>query len=208
MNCDAADAAAALPERFDHARAGRGCSAAERERPAAGGAGAEIGRSLDAVREDGVGRAVQRLSALDLDRWGPGAAEICAAGAEERAEVGDLRLTGGVFDRGAAVCAKGSQHGVFRRADAGARQAEARAVQPVRPAADSPAFFFGGRAESAECLQVIVDGTRADGAAARKRQRGRPGPGQERAEKEARGAHGACERRWDGVFRKAAPIYG
>ena len=81
-------------------------------------------------------------------------------------------------------------------------------MQPVRPAADSPAFFFCGRAESAECLQVIVDGARADGAAARKRQRGRPGPGQERAEKEARGAHGACERRWDGVFRKAARIYG
>ena len=97
---------------------------------------------------------------------------------------------------------------VLTREELLAMQAEARAVQPVRPAADSPAFFFGGRAESAECLQVIVDGARADGAAARKRQRGRPGPGQERAEKEARGAHGACERRWDCVFRKAARIYG
>ena len=37
--------------------------AAQRERPAAGGAGAEECRRLDAVGQDGIGRAGQRLAA-------------------------------------------------------------------------------------------------------------------------------------------------
>lgn len=90
----------------------------------------------------------------DRDRGRARAGNVRAELAQVALQVGDLRLACGVADDRLPRRCAGSEHGVFRRADARKRQQDAPSLKRVRPADDVAAALRDLRAERAQRVQV------------------------------------------------------
>ena len=115
---------------------------------------------------------------------------------EERREVDDLGLAGGVLDRRDAAGEGRCEHHVLGAGDGDLREADRGAGEPPAPGADARdvrvdvALLDGdARPHRLERHDVEVDGADADGAAARERDARLAEAGEERAEDEDGGAH-------------------
>ena len=164
-------------------------------------------RRFDAIRQNGIGRAGERLTALDGYTSRTCARNFCTAGGQKTGQIDDLRLTGGVLDHGDALCPNGGQHGVFRCADAGAGQCDLRAGQSSCAAVNGIVRLCDLRAECAEGKQMIVHRPCADGTAARQAQRRFALSCKQRTEKQAGRAHGRGQLRRDRMTGAAARVY-
>ncbi len=114
-----------------------------------------------------------------------------AAGDEEIGQVHHFGLAGRVFQRGLAVGQHGGHEQVLRAAHGGHVEGDVGAAQPVAMAHDVAFFQLEGGAHELQALQVLVHRTRADGAAAGQGHAGLADAGQQRAQAEHRGPHGA-----------------
>ena len=134
---------------------------------ARGGHGGHVGTGLDLVGDDAVAAAGELLHAADADGVRAGALDVRAHGVEEVREVDDMRLLGGVFDRGDAIGEDGGHHDVHRRADADHVEIDGRALEAAAPGrgVDEVALRHV-RAHRAEALDVLVDRTYTEVAAA------------------------------------------
>ena len=156
--------------------------------------GTQKGAGLDAVGHHAVGATVQPLDALDANAAGAMAFNLCAHGDQHLGQVRNFRLLGGVFQHCLALGQRGSheevlgaRHGDHVGGDACALQARPSCRQPGDHVAvlDHDLGAHGGHA-----LDVLVHRARTDGATARQRHRGLAKAGQQRAQRQDRGAHG------------------
>ena len=117
--------------------------------------------------------------------------DLRAAGDEEVGQIHHFGLAGRVFQRGLAVGQHGGHEQVFRAAHGGHVKGDVGAAQLVAMAHDVAFFQLEGGAHELQALQVLVHGAGADGAAAGQGHAGLADTGQQRAQTEHRGAHGA-----------------
>ena len=110
--------------------------------------------------------------------------DLRPGGAQKTHQVADLRLARGVFDHRLAIAAHRRQNGVFRRADAGKRQADAPTVQVFRAALGKMPPHRHLRAQRLQGEDVQVDRALSQRAAARQRDARAPHARQQRAEKQ------------------------
>ena len=153
---------------------------------AGGSRRAEVCSGNDAVRDDPVCAAVERLSRRHGDDRAACTPHLRAHGAQEILQVADLWLTGGVADDGVARRAAGGQHGVLRRAHTGGGQHDLAARQPSALTVQLAAVFLDGRAQGAQCRQVQVNGPRPKLAPAGITQLRPAAPGQDRPQEDHR----------------------
>ena len=145
------------------------------------------------MRRRGAGKG---LEPLDDDRRRAGARDARPHRDEERREVDDLGLAGGVLDRRDAAGEGRREHHVLGAGDGDQREADRGADEPPAPGADArdvrvdvPLLDGDARAHRLERHDVEVDGADADGAPARERDARLAEAGEERAEDEDGGAH-------------------
>ena len=127
-----------------------------------------VGAGLDLVGNDAVGTAAETLHAADLDGVGAGALDVRAHGVQEVGQIHDVRLLGSIFDGGDAVSQRSGHHDVHGGTHGDNVQIHRRAGET--------AVFGGGVDEAAlhgdvgshggEALDVLIDGTDAEVAAA------------------------------------------
>ena len=148
-------------------------------------------RRLDAVRDGGVIHRGKRAAAIDGDRRAAGAQHLCAHSVQERRQVGDLGLPGGVVDDRAALRDRGGHHDVLGGADAGPRQAHLLALEDIGPGVDVAVAHLDVHTEALQRGEVHVDGARSEVVAARQRNHRLAAASQQRAEHRYRGPHPA-----------------
>ena len=127
-----------------------------------------VGTGLDLVGDGGVGAAVEGFDALDLDGVGARAGDVGTHGVQEVGQVHDVGLLGRVLDDGLTLDQAGGHHDVGSRAHTDHVQADALATQAIL-AGDHLHVLLGlghVRAQQAEALDVLVDGTGREGTAA------------------------------------------
>ena len=145
---------------------------------------------LDAVRDDRVAGAVQRIDTFDADRIGAGAFDLSPHLVEEVREIDDLGLLRRIFNDGRAPRQRGGHHDVFRSPDTGEVQIDQRAFQTAAGQCFHDAVSRQDlSAQKAESLVVQVDRTVPDGTAAGKRDARRSGLRQKRTHHEDGCAH-------------------
>ena len=126
-----------------------------------------IGACFNLVGNDGIGAAAQPLNTPDLNDIGTGAGHIGAHGIEEVCQIYNMGFFGSVFDDGGALCQNGGNHNVHGCAHGNNIQIDAAAME----------LCLGGRndiaaddlyvsAHDVKALDVLVDGTDAEIAAA------------------------------------------
>ena len=158
--------------------------------------GGRPGGCLDAVRQRRVTVAGQLGHALDADRAVRVHGNDRAHLLQDVDEVEDLRLDGRALQGRDALVANGGEQGLLGGAHRREGQLDDRAVQARVGALDVHAvgLLIDDRAELAQRLQVEVDGTPANRAAAELGNEGLAQLVQERAAEEDRDARGARER--------------
>ena len=154
------------------------------------GAGDEEGAGFDAVGIDAVMRALEAGDALHADGGGAGAFDLCAHGGEQRGEVGDLGLARAVLHQGFAFGKDGGHEEIFGAGDGDLVEDDVSAFELVGAGFEVAVLLDDGGAHFFETLDVQIDGTAADGAAAGHGDACHSGTGDERAEDEGTGAHG------------------
>ena len=130
------------------------------------GGGAKQRSGLHPVRNGPVDGPVQALHTHDADGARAGARDARAHLVQAVGQIHDFRLLGRVFQRGTAAGQTCGHHQVFRRADAGQIQVDARSGQPAAELAHA-AERMHLRAQRLQTLQMQIDGPLTDGAAAR-----------------------------------------
>ena len=163
---------------------------ADDEVAAGDGAGDEEGSGLDAVGIDAMARAVEAGDALTRMVEVPAPFDLRAHGGEQRGEVGDFGLARAVLDSGFALGEHGGHQQVFGAGDGDLVEDDVRAVQALGAGFEVAVLLGDGGAHVFQALDVQVDGTAADGAAAGHGDARHAGAGDERAEHERTGAHG------------------
>ena len=129
--------------------------------------GDQVRPGLDAVRDDLVRRAVQRLAPLDRDLVGAGPGNRGPHGIQHGGQVDDLGLLGAVAEHGGPVGQRRGHHQVLGGADAADRTGVAHPVQPLGPGFDVTVLQRDLGPHLFQPLEVQVDRALADGAAAR-----------------------------------------
>ena len=148
-----------------------------------------IGAGLDLVGHDGIVAAVHMLDAADLDRVRTGAAHVRAHQVQKVRQVDDVRLLRRIFDDRQPLRPDGGEHDVHGRADADHVEIDRAAHQRVRGRGDHGVLCPDPRAERLKALDVLVDGTDAEIAAAGHGNFRLAGPAQQSADKIIGGAH-------------------
>ena len=164
---------------------------------AVGGQGGRCPRGgLDAVRQGRVAVAVQLGDALDADRAVRVHRDDRAHLLQDVNEVEDLRLDGRALQGRDALVTHGREQRLLGRAHGREGQLDDRAVQAGGGALDVHAvrLLVDDRAELAQRLQVEVDGTTTDRAAAQLGNESLAQLVQQRAAEQDRDARGARER--------------
>jgi len=146
---------------------------------------------LDPVGDHRVPHRPQRRDALDADDSRPVALDARAHPAQRVGQVRHLRLPGAVREEGLAVGERGRHHHVLGAGDGRAVEREGRAPEPAarRARRDVAVLELELRAERRQALEVLIDGARADGAAAGQGDARPPPAREERPEDHHRGAH-------------------
>ena len=148
-----------------------------------------IAAGLDLIRDDRILAAVQFGHAVDLDHIGAGAAHIRAHHIQEVGQIDDMRFTGHIFEHRGAFGQHRRQHGVHRRADRDGIKEHMRTVQRARLDMDLAVLDRILRPQRGKRLEVLVDGARAQVAAARHRHLAGAEPPQQRAQEIIACAH-------------------
>ena len=168
----------------------RGVAVGDDEVATGDGTGNEECSRLNAVGIDAVVRAVEAGDALDGDGGGARSLNVRAHGGEQGGEVGDFGLAGAVFHQGFAVGQDRGHEQIFSAGDGDLVEDEMRAAEALGAGFEVAVLLSDGGAHLFEALDVQVDGTAADGAAAGHGDARHAGTGDERAEDERAGAHG------------------
>jgi hypothetical protein len=121
-------------------------------------------------------------------RVSAGALDLCTHLVEHLAQIDDVRFTRGVVDGRDTFSDHGRHQDVLGRADRGELELDLRAVQLVGGRDHATVLDVAFRAELPQARLVHVQGSRADGVAARKRDAGAFAPSDERAQHAHRGA--------------------
>jgi hypothetical protein len=150
----------------------------------------EIGAGLDAVGHDAVLRAAERAYAVDADDVGTRAIDPRAHRREAARQVDHLGLARRVLEDRGAFGKRRSHHEILGAGDRDEVHDDARAAQALGGSVHVTVVDRDGRAHGLQALNVLIDGARADGAAAGQGHLGTPAAGEERAEDQHRGAHG------------------
>ncbi len=151
--------------------------------------GAEEGAGLDAVGDDRVIDRVQRVDAFDVDDVGARAVDARAHLVEHPRELLDFGLPRGAYELRAAAREGRGHHEVFGARHRGHVEVDGGPAEARALGVDVPVLQGDGRAHGLEALEVLVDGPRADGAAAGERHPRRAEAREERAQHEHRGPH-------------------
>ena len=152
---------------------------------------AGIGPRLDPVGHHAVGRAMQLAHPVDRQLGGPDPLDLRAHRGEQIAQIDDLGLARGVDQPAGALAQHRRHQRILGRADRDHGEVELAAGQPAvgRHRLHIALRQFDMRAEGFERLEVEVDRTVADRAAAGQRYGRLAGAREQRAEHEDRGAH-------------------
>ena len=148
-----------------------------------------VAAGLDLVGDDAVGAAVHLLNAAHLDDIGACAAHISAAHIQEVGQIDHMGLLGTVFQNGLTLGHDSGEHTVHGSAHAHLIKEDMSAVQLVGVDGDHAVVHTVLCAQSAEHLQVLVDGAGAEVAAAGHGHLGLAEAGQQCAEEIVAGAH-------------------
>ena len=197
-----------LADLVDHNRKRVRSDIGERHITLRRGRGRHEGTRLNAVGDHGVFRAVKRIAAVNHNGRRAVTLNLRAHRAQAVREIHHFRLTRGVFNHRAAFGEDCRHHDVFGSGD---RHHIGHDLRPLQPAAlqiheSVINLHVGSHLE--ERLNVLIDRTGADRAAAGERHPGRAEPRGERAEHENRCPHGFHELiRGDGArhIRSAQP---
>ena len=130
------------------------------------GGGYHVAACLDLVRNDGIVAAVHLFDAMNFDNVGTGTMHVSAHHVQEVSKVHNVRLTSYVFQNGRALCQHGSQHGVHGSTDGHRVKEHMPAHQVVGLDMDLTVLHRVLSAKGGESLQMLVDGTGAEVAAA------------------------------------------
>ena len=156
-------------------------------------AGDEVGACFDPIRQHPMAATVQTLDAVDDDDVGARAAHFGAERVQTVRKIDHLRLTRGVLDDRLTVGERGGHHQVFGTGDRHRIEHQTRAAQARGAGADVAVLDRDLGTHRLQASDMDVDGTGADGTAARQRHIGLAEPRQQRSEHEDRGAHGLDE---------------
>jgi len=157
---------------------------------AAGGrSGHHVAAGLDLIRDDAVGAAVHLFHAAHLDDIGACAADIRTAHIQEVGQIHHMGLLGAVFQNGLALGIHRREHAVHGGTHADLIKEDVCAVQLPGTHGDHTVVHAVLCAQRAEHLQMLVDGTRAEVAAAGHGHLCLAETGQQRTQKIVAGAH-------------------
>ena len=148
-----------------------------------------VAAGLDLVGDDAVGAAVHLLDAAHLDDIGACAAHISAAHIQEVGQIDHMGLLGTVFQNGLTLGHDSGEHTVHGSTHAHLIKEDMSAVQLVGVDGDHAVVHTVLCAQSAEHLQVLVDGAGAEVAAAGHGHLGLAEAGQQCAEEIVAGTH-------------------
>ena len=123
--------------------------------------GRQVGSCHDAVCDDGVFGIVQGTFSLDDHSGAARSRDARSGAAQERFQVHNLRLPGGVGDHRHAIGAAGRQHGILGGSYAGDRQDDLPSSKVVSTAVETAALTFYLSAHGGQCRQVQIDGSGA-----------------------------------------------
>jgi hypothetical protein len=154
----------------------------------------QVGARLEVVGDDGVGIAVEHGDAVDLDPVCAGAPDLCPHAHQRHRQVGHVRLTGGVRDRGVAVGQDRRHHDVLGAGDRRHIQLDFGAAQPVRGADEAAVLLVDDRAQPLQSVDVLVHAPHTDVVAAGLGHHGSARSCQQGAEEEQRSPHLLCRR--------------
>ena len=127
---------------------------------------------------------------MDLDRRGSGTVDLGTHRTQVIRQVGQLRLSGRVPDRGGSDGEHRGQQDVLRRPHRRELEVDVRTMQTVGCSGTEHAMAeieFGSH--GLQAVEVQIDGPRSEVVAAGKRHPGLAGPGQQGAEDEDGGSH-------------------
>ena len=161
-------------------------------RPPAAGHGSHIGTGLDLVGDDAVGAAGELFHAADADGVGARALDIRAHGVQEVGKVHNMGLLGGVFNGGGAVGQSRGHHDVHGGTYADHVQIHGSPGQTATLGHGLDQIPLGDlRTHGAEALDMLVDGSDAEVAAAGHGHGGLAEAAQQRAQQVVAGANAA-----------------
>ena len=151
-----------------------------------------IGTCLNAVRNNRIISAMQLLHALNTDRIGACTADFSAHLVQIVRQIDNLRLLGNVLQNSRALSQSCSHHNILRCANARKIKINARALQALRSTRfDITMALLDIHAQSLKALQMNINRTCTDGAAARHRNACLANTRQQRAHNEERRTHRA-----------------
>ena len=130
--------------------------------------GSHVGAGFDLVGDNGIASALELLHAADLDHIGTRTHDVGTHGVEEIGQIHDMRLLGGILDDGHALGQGGGQHDVHGCAHGNNIQIDLTALEPSTGhiGVDQAVFDLYLSAHGLKALDVLVDGTAAQVAAA------------------------------------------
>ena len=139
----------------------------QRDVPFCDGGGHHIAARLNLVGDDGIVAAVQGLHAVNLDDISTCAVNVCTHHIQKVGKVHNVRLTRNVFQHGGSLGQHGGQHSVHRCTDRNRVKKDMAARKVLRTDMNLAVLHRILRTEGGESLQMLVNGARAQIAAAR-----------------------------------------
>src|ERR1700689_3987467 len=126
--------------------------------------GDEKRAGLDAVRDNGVRRAMQARDALNAKRGSTHTFDLRAHFYQELGEIGDFRFERGIFEDRFTLGQNRSRQNIFCAGDSNFRKAESGATKALAAGFHIAMFDGNLRAQFFERLNVNIDWARSDSA--------------------------------------------
>ncbi len=168
----------------------RGRAVGDAQLLAAQRSGDEECARLDTIGNNAMPHPVQLLDALDADPRRARALDLGAHGVEQIRQIQHLGLAGAVFQDGFALGQGGGHQDVFGAGDGDLLEDNLRAVQPVGSGFHVSVFLLDLGAERFQALEVEIDRTSPNGAAAGQRDPSASHARHQRAQNQRGGPHG------------------
>src|SRR5215472_524703 len=127
------------------------------------------GPGFDAIGDYAMACTAELCDAAHADGAGASSIDLCAHFREQCSKVDHFGLAGTVLEDGFAVGESGGHQQVFRSGDCDFFEDETAAFQALGGRLDVPVLLGNTSAEFFQALDVQINGARADGAAAGKR---------------------------------------
>ena len=157
------------------------------------GGGDHICACLDLVGDNCVVCSSEILCTLDLDYVGACAHDVCAERVEEVCKVNYMRLFGSIFDNGLTCCSHSCKHCVDGCAYGYLIKIYLRADKSICADVYHSVVESANRTQSGKCLEMLVNGSVAEIAAAWHWNSGSAEFSEKRSEKIIRASHMTCK---------------